>query len=66
MGIQSNFLNTYTFYNLELFVKREALKGLRSNFVGFPEAKSAKNSPVTGPSLNPLPIRKGKNLIFFS
>ena len=48
------------FHKLELFnvflPKRDAWNGFPSNFVGFPDTKSAKNSPVTGPNLNPLPV----------
>ena len=35
----------------------EAKNGLLQNLFSFPVAKLAKNSPVTGPSLNPLPKR---------
>ena len=52
------------FHKLELYnvflPKRDAWKGFPSNFVGFPETTSAKNSPVTGPNLNPLPVWKCK------
>ena len=39
-------------------LKREARNGSLLYLVDFPVAKFAKNSPVTGPNLNPLPVDK--------
>ena len=48
------------FYKLEAFLAKlsnlEAMNGFGLNFVLFPVAIFAKNSPVTGPSLNPEPL----------
>ena len=58
---------TKLYYKLEAFLVRlsnlEAKNGLWLNFVLFPVAIFAKNSPVTGPSLNPEPLEK--NWIFY-
>lgn len=49
-------------YKLEAFLAKlsnlEAMNGFGLNFVLFPVAIFAKNSPVTGPSLNPEPLRR--------
>ena len=56
-----------SFYKLEAFLAKlsnlEAMNGFGLNFVLFPVAIFARNSPVTGPSLNPEP--SGKNETFF-
>ena len=56
------YLSNTLFYKLEAFLARlsnlEAMNGFGLNFVLFPVAIFAKNSPVTGPSLNPEPLEK--------
>ena len=45
---------------------REAANGSTAYFGHFPTTKVAKNSPVTGPNLNPLPfeVKNNKNILF--
>ena len=61
------YLSNTLFYKLEAFLAKlsnlEAMNGFGLNFVLFPVAIFAKNSPVTGPSLNPEPLEK--NWIFY-